>query len=72
MSKKDVQTKKFSPLLLHMCKQGTFPSSYACTSANKEYFFPQLLKKPGGNEFEDEKCMYGNVSFRDTNIYSNH
>ena len=20
----------------------------------------------GGNEFEDEKCMYGNVSFQDT------
>ena len=22
----------------------------------------------GSNEFEDEKCMYGNVSFRDTKI----
>ena len=22
----------------------------------------------GGNEFEDEKCMHGYVSFRDTNI----
>ena len=26
----------------------------------------------GGNEFEDEKCMYGNVSFQDTNIYYLH
>ena len=23
----------------------------------------------GDNEFEGEKCMYGNASFRDTNIY---
>ena len=22
----------------------------------------------GSNEFEDEKCMYGNVSFRDTKV----
>ena len=53
---------------LHMCKQRTFPPSYVCTCANKEYFLPQLLKKQEGNEFEGKKCIYGNVSFHDTKL----